>query len=127
MLPVDQSSLHLPFEIFCFNLRHFVIYSFGSFNKMGLGNIADVVQLSGQNDKCSYFSLGTGKRSNNPMNPDWVPSVFSHKKAIPPSKLQAASEKTHHCSASKKRKILPDYKPLDLRRLKLKNPVLLHY
>ena len=53
-LPVDQSGLHLSFELFCFNLWIFVIYSFGSFNKMDLWNIADLVQLSGKNDKCSY-------------------------------------------------------------------------
>ena len=78
---------------------------------MGLGNIADLVQLSGQNEKCSYFSLRTGKRSDNPIDPDWVPSVFSHKKAIPLSKLQAAAKKTHHCSASNKSEILPNHKP----------------
>ena len=32
------------------------------------------------------------------MDPDWVPSIFSHKKAIPPSKLQAAA------SASKEKR-----------------------
>ena len=72
-----------------------------------------------------FFSLFTGKRSDNPMDPDWVPSVFSHKKAIPLSKLQAAAKKFHHISASKKGTILLDCKPLDLRKLKLKNPVLL--
>ena len=133
---VDQSRLHLPSEIFGFNLRVFGIYSLGIhsfihsfihlFNKIGLGNISDLVELSGQNDKCSYFSLCTGKRSDNPMDPDWVPSVFSHKKAIPLSKLQAAAKKNHHRSASKKdNKILPDYMPLDLRILELKNPVML--
>ena len=88
---------------------------------MGLGNIADLVQLSGQNDKCSYFSLCPSKRSDNPMEPDCVPSVFSHRKAIPLSKLQAAAKKT----IIKKSEILPDCKHLDLKRLKLKNPVLL--
>ena len=58
---------------------------------MGLGNINDLVQISGQNDDCSSFSLCTGKRSDNPMDPDWVPSVFSYKKAIPLSKLQAVT------------------------------------
>ena len=55
------------------------------------------------------------------MDPDWVPSVLIHKKAIPPLKLQTTA------SAEKKKKseILPDYMPLDLRRLKLKNPVML--
>ena len=71
------------------------------------------------------FHFCTGKRSDNPMDPDWVPSVFSHKKAIPLSKLQAAANKNHHRSASKKSEILPDYMPLGLRRLELKNPVML--
>ena len=74
---------------------------------MGMGNIADLVQLSGQNDKCSYFSLCTGKCSDNQMDPDWVPSVFCHKKPIPLSKLQAAAKKNHHRSASEKVKYYP--------------------
>ena len=48
------------------------------------------------------------------MYPDRVPSVFSHKKAIPLSKLQAAANKNHHGSASKKSEILPDYMPLGI-------------
>ena len=60
------------------------------------------------------------------MDPDWVPSVLSHKKAIPPSKLQAtASAEKKKKKKKKKSEILPDYTPLDLRRLKLKNPVML--
>ena len=69
------------------------------------------------------LSLCTGKHSDNPMDPDWVLSVFSHKKAIPLSKLQAAAKKI--VLLRKKSEILCNYKPLDLRRLKLKNPVLL--
>ena len=92
---------------------------------MDLGNIADFVPLSGQNDKCSYFSLCTSKRSDNSMDPDWVPSVFSHKKTIPLAKLQAAAKKTIIIVLQNKSEILLDCKPLDLRRWKLKNPVLL--
>ena len=42
------------------------------------------------------------------MDPDWVSSVFSDKKAVPLPKLQVAGKKIHHPSASKKSKILPD-------------------
>ena len=54
------------------------------------------------------LSLCTGKLSDNPMDPDWVSSVFSDKKAVPLPKLQVAGKKIHHTSASKKSKILPD-------------------
>ena len=104
--------LHLSFEFFCFNLWIFVIYSFGSFKKMGkkFSHCAQENTLIIQ-----WIS----------MNVDWVPSVFSHKKAIALSELQAAAKKIHYPSALKKSEIFPDYKLLDLGRLKLKNPVLL--
>ena len=39
------------------------------------------------------LSLCTGKHSDNPMDLDWVLSVFSHRKAMPLPKLQAAAKK----------------------------------
>ena len=47
--------------------------------------------------------LCKGKRCDNPMNPDWVPSVFSDKKAVPLPKFHAAGKKIHHRRASKKK------------------------
>ena len=94
-----------------FHLKLFGIYSLGGFNKIGLGNISELVELSGQNDKCSYFSLCTGKCSDNRIDLDRVPSVFSHKKAITLSKLQVAAKKNHHRSASKKARYYPTTSP----------------
>ena len=64
----------------------------------------------------------TGKRSDNPMDPDWVPSVFSHKKAIPLSKLQAAAKKFHHISASKKRQNIARLQAFRPKKIEIEEP-----
>ena len=89
---------------------------------MGLGNIADLVQLSGQNEKCSYFFLSTGKRSDNPNDPDWVSSAFSHKKAIPLPKLQAAAKKNHQRIASKKKQDIARLQALGPKKIEIEEP-----
>ena len=56
------------------------------------------------------------------MYPDRVPSVFSHKKAIPLSKLQAAANKNHHRSASKKKRDIARLHALRPKKIGIEEP-----
>ena len=42
------------------------------------------------------FFNALGKRSDDPSNPDWVPSIFSHSKATPLAKLHSTAKRKHH-------------------------------
>ena len=63
--------------------------------------------------------LYKGKRSDNPMNPDWVPSVFSDKKAVPLPKFHAAGKKIHHRRASKKKQDIARLQTLRPKRIEI--------
>ena len=42
------------------------------------------------------FFNALGKRSDDPSNPDWVPSIFSHSKETPLAKLHPIAKRKHH-------------------------------
>ena len=54
------------------------------------------------------------------MDPDWVPSVFSHKKALP--RLQAAAKEIHHLSALKKKRDIARLQALRHKKTEIEKP-----
>ena len=42
------------------------------------------------------FFNALGKRSDDPSNPGWVPSIFSRSKATPLAKLHSTGKRKHH-------------------------------
>ena len=56
------------------------------------------------------------------MDPDWVPSVSSHKKVIPLSRLQAATEEIHHRSALKKKRDIARLQALRHKKIEIEEP-----
>ena len=50
------------------------------------------------------FFNALGKRSDDPLNPDWVPSIFSHSKETSLAKLHLTAKRKHRHKLLKKKR-----------------------